>query len=141
MSENLITNGQNPDTPMALTRWATRAYQKTIVGTVGTIADIVEETNFKSPAVAVIGDVVNEREHINWFENRPLFGKRIAVTRTRAQAGSLSKRLQELGAEVLEMPTIKTTLPDDKQSMVQGVADAHKYDWLVFSSPNGVEHF
>ena len=85
--------------------------------------------------------MVKERENINWFETRPLFGKRVAVTRTRAQAGSLSKRLKDLGAQVLEMPTIKTTLPDQKESMVSGVTDAHKYDWIVFSSPNGVEYF
>ncbi|MCX6875188.1 MAG: uroporphyrinogen-III C-methyltransferase [Verrucomicrobia bacterium] len=136
-----IENGAAPNTPIALTRWATTARQSTIEGTLATIADIADKANFSSPAVAVIGSVVTERKKINWFEKRPLFGKRIVVTRTREQAGELSKALRNLGADVVELPTIRIALPDDHQGFAEMVTSAHEYDWLVFSSPNGVEHF
>ena len=139
--EEFVKGGAAVETPIALTRWATTGKHQTVQGTLGTIADIVEEKKFKSPAVAVIGEVVREREKINWFETRPLFGKRIVVTRTREQAGGLSKRLGELGADVIELPTIKIEAPQDKRDFAESVAEAHTYDWLVFTSPNGVEKF
>ncbi|HBE95550.1 MAG TPA: uroporphyrinogen-III C-methyltransferase [Verrucomicrobiales bacterium] len=139
--EELVKGSADPTTPIALTRWATTGNHRTVQGTLETIADIVEEANFKSPAVAVIGGVVKERERINWFETRPLFGKKIVVTRTREQAGGLSKRLGELGADVIELPTIQIEPPKDKRDFAQMVADCHTYDWLVFTSPNGVEKF
>lgn len=139
--EEFIKGGADPGTLIALTRWATTGKHRTVQGTLGNIADIVEEQNFKSPAVAVIGDVVKEREKINWFETRPLFGKRIVVTRTRQQAGGLSKRLGELGADVIEFPTIRIEPPQDRRDFAESVAEAHTYDWLVFTSPNGVERF
>lgn len=136
-----IENGAAATTPIALTRWATTGAQKTITGTLADIADTAERTGFTSPAVAVIGDVVREREKINWFENRPLFGKRIVVTRTREQAGELSKQLAELGADVIELPTIRIEHPQDRLTFADMVTHAHEYDWLVFTSPNGVERF
>jgi uroporphyrinogen III methyltransferase/synthase len=136
-----IEHGAEAQTPIALTRWATTGSQKTIVGTLETIADIAEAEKFSSPAVAVIGDVVKEREKINWFEKRPLFGKRIVVTRTREQAGELSKALRDLGADVIELPTIRIELPEDRLGFAEMVTHAHEYDWLVFTSPNGVEKF
>jgi uroporphyrinogen III methyltransferase/synthase len=136
-----IDNGADPNTPIALTRWATTARQSTIEGTLATIADIADKANFSSPAVAVIGGVVTERKKINWFEKRPLFGKRIVVTRTREQAGELSKALRDLGADVIELPTIRIEPPEDRLGFAEMVTSAHEYDWLVFSSPNGVEHF
>ena len=137
----LIDNGADPATPIALTRWATTGAQKTITGTLSDIADIAGRVDFGSPAVAVIGSVVGEREKINWFEKRPLFGKRIVVTRTREQAGELSKALRDLGADVIELPTIRIEHPEDKQGFAEMVTHAHEYDWLVFTSPNGVERF
>ena len=138
---SFIENGAASDTPIALIRWATTGSQKTIEGTLTDIADIAERVNFTSPAVAVIGNVVNERKKINWFENRPLFGKRIVVTRTREQAGELSKALRDLGADVVELPTIRIEPPEDQREFVELVTHAHEYDWLVFTSPNGVERF
>lgn len=138
---SFIENGAAPETPIALTRWATTGSQSTIEGTLATIADIAEAKNFESPAVAVIGDVVKERAKINWFEKRPLFGKKIVVTRTREQAGELSKSLADLGADVIELPTIRIEAPDDKLGFAEMVTHAHEYDWLVFTSPNGVEKF
>jgi len=139
--ESLITGGAKAETPIALTRWATTGQHRSIVGTIETIAAIAEEQNFKSPAVAVIGDVVKEREKISWFEKRPLFGKKVVVTRTREQASALSKDLFQLGADVLEIPTIRIEHPDNKKAFAQGVADVHTYDWLIFTSPNGAERF
>jgi uroporphyrinogen III methyltransferase / synthase len=136
-----VEHGAAAETPIALTRWATTGAQKTIVGTLSDIADIAERENFSSPAVAVIGNVVNERKKINWFEQRPLFGKRIVVTRTREQAGELSRALRDLGADVIELPTIRIEPPEDRQEFAELVTHVHEYDWLVFTSPNGVERF
>ena len=141
IAASLVAGGADPATPIALTRWATTGSQKTITGSLADIADIAERADFGSPAVAVVGDVVRERAKINWFEKRPLFGKRIVVTRTREQAGGLSRELSALGADVVELPTIRIELPDDRQGFAEGVTHAHEYDWLVFSSPNGVERF
>lgn len=139
--EALIQHGANPETPMALVRWATTGKQKSLVATIGTMADHAEEAKFKAPAVAIIGDVVKEKDKLDWFEGRPLHGKKVVVTRTRSQASELSKQLTGLGAEVIEIPTIKIEHPDDKQEFVEGVGSVHTYDWLVFTSPNGVERF
>ena len=141
ITTSLIANGAAADTPIALTRWATTGAQKTLVGTLASIAGIAERENFGAPAVAVIGNVVRERAKINWFEKRPLFGKRIVVTRTRDQAGELSKALRDLGADVIELPTIRIEHPDDHREFAEFVTHAHEYDWLVFTSPNGVERF
>ncbi|NNM28261.1 MAG: uroporphyrinogen-III C-methyltransferase [Akkermansiaceae bacterium] len=136
-----VQHGADPGTPMALTRWATTGRHRTITGTLATMADVAEAEGFKSPAVAVIGDVVLEREKGNWFEHRPLLGERIVVTRTREQAGELSRMLADLGADVMELPTIRIEPPEDRLGFAQLVADVHSYDWLVFTSPNGVERF
>jgi uroporphyrinogen III methyltransferase/synthase len=141
IAASFIANGASPETPIALTRWATTTSQKTIVGTLATIADVADAEKFSSPAVAVIGEVVNERKSINWFENKPLFGKRIVVTRTREQAGELRKSLRDLGADVIELPTIRIEGPPDRHEFAELVTHAHEYDWLVFTSPNGVERF
>lgn len=138
---SLIEHGADPATPFALTQWATTGSQRTVTATLATIADAAEREQIGSPAVAVIGSVVNEREKINWFEKRPLFGKRIVVTRTREQAGELSRALRELGADVVELPTIRIEHPEDKQGFAEMVTHAHEYDWIVFTSPNGVEKF
>ena len=136
-----VKHGADPDTPMALTRWATTGRHRTITGTIGTMADVADKAKFASPAVAVIGGVVTERDKINWFEKRPLLGKRIVVTRTREQAGELSAQLRDLGADVVELPTIRIEPPKDRQGFAEAVTSAHSYDWLVFTSPNGVERF
>lgn len=136
-----IENGADPETPMALVRWATHGRQQTLIATLGTMAQRVQETGFKAPAVAVVGPVVTERQHINWFENRPLFGRRIIVTRTRQQIGALSKKLRLLGADVIEMPTIRIEEPHNLMAFGELVQDCHTYEWIVFTSPNGVEAF
>lgn len=136
-----IKHGASPDTPMALVRWATHGCQQTLVATLGTMATRVKEAGFKAPAVAVVGDVVKERANINWFESRPLFGKRIVVTRTRQQIGVLSKKLRDLGADVIELPTIRIEDPVDLLGFGEMVRDCHNYEWIIFTSPNGVDAF
>jgi uroporphyrinogen III methyltransferase/synthase len=91
--------------------------------------------------VTVIGDVVKLREKLNWFEQKPLFGQRIVVTRTREQASQLSRQLLERGAEVLEVPTIRIVPPKQKEPLVEALAGLGAYDWLIFTSPNGVTAF
>lgn len=141
ITAQLIANGADPATPVGMVRWGTRGDQESIEGTLGTIADLVAEKKFRSPAVTVIGGVVGLRAKLNWFEKRPLFGKRVVVTRTRQQASQLSRQLQELGAEVLEIPTIRTEAPDDPQLVVDALLALNTYSWLVFTSPNGVDGF
>lgn len=141
IADKLVANGMSGDTPVGMVRWGTYGEQETITGTLATIAGIVEEAGFKSPAVTIIGTVVELRDRLNWFEKRPLFGQRIVVTRTRSQAGQLSSRLSEMGADVLEIPTIKTVAPDDQQPLIDGILGLNTYSWLVFTSPNGVDWF
>ncbi len=141
VSDELQSHGMAPDTPVALVRWATTGQQETLSGTLATIADQAEAVAFKAPAVAVFGGVVTLRDQLNWFETKPLFGKRVVVTRTRKQAGVLSTKLRDLGAEVFELPTIRIDPPKDLRAFGELVQDAHSYDWLIFTSPNGVESF
>ena len=141
IAQELMAHGASADLPVALVRWGTTGQQRTLTGRLADIAQKVQETGFKAPAVCIFGDVVKLRENLNWFEKRPLSGKRIVVTRTRKQAGALSSRLRELGADVLEMPTIRIEPPTDLKEFGLLVADVHTYDWLVFTSPNGVDAF
>lgn len=137
----LQQHGMAPETSVALVRWGTTGKQETLVGTVADIAQKVDDSDFKAPAVAVFGEVVRLREKLNWFEKRPLSGKRIVVTRARQQAGLLSAGLRELGADVLELPTIRIEPPSDLKTFGELVQDVHQYDWLIFTSPNGVTAF
>ncbi|HEX8312783.1 MAG TPA: uroporphyrinogen-III C-methyltransferase [Chthoniobacteraceae bacterium] len=141
ITEAFRSHGAAPETPVALVRWGTTGQQQTLRGTLGDIAQRVIEAGFSAPAVAVIGDVVKLRDTLNWFETRPLFGKRIVVTRTRKQAGSLSAGLRNLGADVFELPTIRIDPPKDLLAFAELVRDVHTYEWLVFTSPNGVTAF
>lgn len=143
ITQSILEAGGDPELPVALVRWATTGQHRTITGTLSTIAGIAERENFQAPAVAVFGTVVNCRETLNWFEGRPLQGKRVVVTRTRKQASKMSRRLRELGADVLEMPTIRIgpSQGEDAREFAELVADAHTYDWLLFTSPNAVEYF
>jgi uroporphyrinogen III methyltransferase/synthase len=141
ITKSLIDHGANPEMPVALVRWGTTGRQRTIRGKLHNISGIVKETGFAAPAVAVFGEVVGLRDKLNWFENKPLFGKKIVVTRSRQQAGVLSAGLRELGADVYELPTIKIEPPKDLLEFGQLVQDCHTYDWIVFTSPNGVTAF
>lgn len=141
IATELIKHGLSTETPVGMIRWGTRGRQQSIDGTLATIADLVESRNFGAPAITVIGDVVKLRSKLNWFEHRPLFGQRVVVTRTRDQASELSARLLELGAEVLEIPTIKIEMPENKKDLMEALLALGEYDWIVFTSPNGVTAF
>jgi uroporphyrinogen III methyltransferase / synthase len=141
IANEMMANGARKDLPVALIRWATTGRQQTLVGTVENIAARAVAAEFSAPAVAVFGDVVELRDKLNWFEDRPLSGKRIVVTRTRTQAGVLTKQLCDLGADVIELPTIRIEPPTDLRAFAELVQDAHSYDWIVFTSPNGVNAF
>ena len=141
ITREMLANGVRRDLPVALVRWGTTRRQQTLIGTLATIAQRVIEAQFEAPAVAVFGDVVSLRKDLNWYENRPLSGKRIVVTRTRKQAGALSDQLRGLGADVIELPTIRIEPPTELRGFAELVQDAHVYDWIVFTSPNGVDAF
>lgn len=141
ISAELISHGLDAKTPVGMVRWGTTGRQQSIQGTLGTIAELVEQKNFSAPALTIIGDVVTLREKLNWFEKRPFFGRRIVVTRTRDQASELSARLTEMGADVLEIPTIKIEAPENKSDLMDALLGLGEYDWIVFTSPNGVDSF
>ena len=142
ISNELIAGGRNPETSVACIRWGTRADQQTVTGTLGNIAQRVAEANLKPPAITVVGDVVALRdEGLDWFEKRSLFGRRVVVTRALAQAGELSRELEALGAEVLEFPTIEIRPPEDFGPLDDAIRNLDSFDWIVFTSVNGVEAF
>ena len=141
IADSLVANGMSAKTPVAMVRWGTTGRQQTIEGTLATIADVVTKNKFTAPAVTIIGDVVKLRKKLNWFEKRPLFGQRIVVTRTRDQASQLSRQLLERGAEVLEIPTIRIAPTDERQNLADAMLELNSYDWMIFTSPNGVTSF
>jgi uroporphyrinogen III methyltransferase/synthase len=138
---HLAAEGKPPGTPVALIRWGTRSSQRTVVGTLGDIVEKAQAANMEPPTVIVVGEVVRLREQLNWFEARPLFGKRILVTRPREQAGELSRILREHGGDPIECPTVQIVPPEDWRELDEALADLHRYQWLVFTSVNGVRPF
>src|SRR5450432_1806767 len=141
IAQQMMDHGARPDVPVALVRWGTTGRQKVVRGTLQNIAQRAVEEDFAPPAVAVFGEVVSLGKELQWQEDRLLSGKRIVVTRTRKQAGALSNGLRNLGAEVIELPTIRIEPPSDVRAFAVLVQDAHAYDWIVFTSPNGVSAF
>jgi len=141
VAQKMMEHGVRADLPVALIRWGTTGRQEVICGTLQDIAQQVAERNFAPPAIAVFGEVVSLEKELHWQDQRPLAGRRIVVTRTRKQAGALSGQLRDLGAEVIELPTIRIEPPSDLRAFAELVQDAHAYDWIVFTSPNGVTSF
>lgn len=142
ITARLIENGRDQNTPAALVRCGTRVNQSTLISTLGRIADDVQRLNITPPAILIVGEVVRLRERLKWFETRPLFGKKIVVTRARSQASELSKRLIELGARVIECPTIEIVAPADHFSSLDfAIGSLSTFDLIVFTSVNGVEKF
>ncbi len=137
----MMARGVRADLPVALVRWGTTGRQEVVRDTLATIAQQVAEQNFAPPAVAIFGEVVSLGKELDWQKKRPLAGKRIVVTRTRKQAGALSELQRDFGDEVIELPTIRIEPPSDLRAFAELVQDAHGYDWIVFTSPNGVTAF
>ena len=136
--QKLIEHGMNPDMPAATIRWGTTPRQRTVTGTVATLAARVAEAKLGPPALTIVGRVVNLRDTMNWFERRPLFGQTVVVTRTRQQASELSERLAALGANVIEAPTIELAPPGEWSGVDEALSRIAAYDWVVFTSANGV---
>lgn len=137
----LAAEGKPLDTPVALIRWGTRADQKTVVGTLADIVEKAEQARLEPPTTIVVGPVVRLREQLNWFETRPLFGKRILVTRAKEQAGELSQLLRSYGGDPVECPTIQIVPPASWGELDEAIAELSLYQWLVFTSVNGVRPF
>jgi uroporphyrinogen III methyltransferase/synthase len=141
ITQKLIDFGRSPETPVAVVRWASTPQQRSVVGTLATICDVVAQADIKPPALVIIGEVVKLRSTIDWFEKRPLFGRRIIVTRTREQASDLVAQLEEHGAECLEYSTIHIEPVDDYRIIDQAIAEIDGYQWLLFTSLNAVTYF
>ena len=141
ITARLVENGRPADTPAALVRWGTHPEQRTLVTTLGNAYDDVQKAQLKPPAIFIVGNVVRLRDQLNWFETKPLFGKTFVVTRARAQASSLTKRLEEEGAAVLEVPAIRITDPEDYAPLDNAIDHLAQYRWVLFTSANGVDRF
>ncbi|MFZ6017017.1 MAG: uroporphyrinogen-III C-methyltransferase [Nitrospirota bacterium] len=138
LTEKLITNGRSPDTPVAVIRWGTRPDQRTITGTLKNIVELVKDKDIKPPAVMVVGDVVRLRESLKWYEKKSMFGHRILVTREQPEGFEI---LEELGAEIIEFPTIEIAPPESYNELDKSIDKIETYDWLIFTSKNGVNYF
>lgn len=139
--DKLLGHGRAGDTPAAVMCWGTKPEQETVTGTLGTIVELAQRRGVGPPAVLVVGDVVRLRDRLNWFEHRPLFGKRILVTRTREQAGRFAELLEGQGAKVIEVPLIEIVPPTSWAPADQAIERLETYGWVIFTSVNGVEEF
>ena len=143
IAEQLIAHGRDASTPVAVVEWATMSSQRTIAGTLATIAADVRMAGVQPPAVTVVGEVARLRERLRWFDARPLSGIRVLVTRTREQASELSRLLAEQGAEPIELPTIEIVETGDPAAIERTIEDLRTsaYNWAVFTSPNAIRIF
>ncbi len=142
--EKLVTFGKDEKTPVALIRWGTTQRQEVLEGTLADIVEKVSLTKFSAPAIIVVGEVVSLRKQLKWFEKKPLFSKTVIVTRNRGQASKLSSSLVGLGANVIELPTIKIVPPDSYDKVDKAIErqiPEKYYDWLIFTSVNSVASF
>lgn len=137
----LIQNGWSPFTPIALIEWGTLPSQRTLVSTLKEIVSQAVAKNFQSPAVVVVGQVVKMREKLSWFENKPLFGQRVVITRSEHQLEDLADLLSEQGAEVIPFPVIKIVPAKNYSALDKAIKNISSYDWLIFTSANGVHYF
>lgn len=141
ITDNLMQAGLAKTTPAALVRWGTTCHQESLIGRVETIAILAREHSLKPPALLIVGEVVRLHKSLNWFESRPLFGKGIVVTRAREQASALKHSLEQAGACCYEFPTIEIKPYEDATHLHQYINRLNEYDWLIFTSVNGVKYF
>ena len=141
ITTKLIKAGAAKETPAAVIQWGTLGRQKTIHGTLATLAKKVKIEQLTAPAIIVIGKVVKLSEKLNWYEKKPLFNKKIVITRAQAQAGKLAQKLRLLGADVLEFPLIKISPPTTLEPLEKAIKTCETYHWLVFTSLNGITIF
>lgn len=138
ITSKLIEHGKSPDTPTAVVRWGTRPDQKTVVSTLKNIAGLVAEEKIRPPAVMVVGNVVKLRDTLKWYENKPLFGQRILITREYTKD---YEPLEDLGAEIFEFPTIETAPPESYKELDESIDKVETYNWIIFTSANGFKYF
>jgi uroporphyrinogen III methyltransferase/synthase len=141
IAAELIKNGRDPETPVALIRWGTLPEQETTIGKLKNIGEIARTKKIRPPVVILVGEVIELREKLNWFEHLPLFGKKILVTRAREQASDLSERVRDLGGIPIEFPTIEVIPPESWADADHCAAQMAVYDWVIFTSANGVKFF
>lgn len=135
----LMEHGKPGDTPAACVRWGTTPAQRSVTSDLAHLPEVVRQAGIKPPAVTIVGSVVELKDELGWFENLPLFGKRVLVTRTRNQAGKLSRALRRLGAEPVEVPTIEVLPPSDPEPLRRAVGSLADYDLVMLTSANGVQ--
>lgn len=141
ISQSLLENGKRPDTPAAVISRATTPHQRTVVAPLNEIADAVAQAGLHAPSLIIVGDCVSQRAELAWFENKPLFGQKIGITRPVGQAEPQIKRAFELGAQPVLMPSIRIEPVDDWSKVDATLTRLADYDWLVFTSVNGVNAF
>ncbi len=141
ITANLQAAGMAPDMPVAVIRWGTTCRQRVLVSTLDKVAAEAGRLGFKAPSLVVVGQVVRLRETLNVFEKKPLLGKGVVVTRSREQASELATQLEELGACCLQFPTIRIEPLDDYAELETAILGLQRYDWVIFTSVNGVSHF
>jgi uroporphyrinogen III methyltransferase/synthase len=139
IASKLMAHGRSAQTPVAVIHWGTRPQQQVVTGNLQDIAE--RAADLQPPTIIVVGEVVSLREQLNWFERLPLFGKRIVITRGRDQAASLRQTLTELGAEVIEIPTIEIRDPDSWEPLDAAIHRLGEFDYLLVTSANGVRNF
>jgi uroporphyrinogen III methyltransferase/synthase len=140
IAAKLIDGGMSADTPAAAVQWGTHPHQRTVTGTLTTLSDVMQREGISAPVITIIGAVVSLREEIAWFDQRPLFGKRIVVTRARSQSASLSGRLASMGARVMEMPATQIEA-GDTEPLRNALSRLNEYGWIMFTSQNAVRLF
>ncbi len=141
IANQIMKYGRDGRTPAMCVRWGTRPDQQTVTGTLENIADRIEEAGIKPPATVILGEVVRLREKLTWFERLPLFGRKIIVTRAKEQASGLSEKLRALGAHAVEFPVIEIQPAADPGPLDRAIDNLAAYDWLIFTSVNGVRYF
>jgi uroporphyrinogen III methyltransferase/synthase len=139
--DNLTRNGRAPETPVALIQWGTRTDQRVVTGTLQDIVPKVKEAKLGPPAIIVVGEVVKLRDKLNWYESKPLFGKRIVVTRSRDQASIFAEMLIDRGATTIEFPTIDVVPPSDWRELDTAISGIDKFSWIIFTSANAIRFF
>ena len=140
--KKLLSNGMPSDMPVIITSWGTLPTQNSAVGTLADIVDKVKENRgITTPAVILVGRIVNLRNYINWFENKPLFGKNIIITRASEQSAALRDKLHSYGANVIELPSIKTVPVKSWNTVDSAIKNFNKYNYVIFTSVNGVKYF
>lgn len=141
IASSLIEHGRPASAPTAVVQWGARPEQRTVVAPLEEIADVVEREGMGSPALVIIGDVVTLRPRLRWYDQQPLFGQRVLVTRAREQASDLARKLREVGASPTVVPTIEIEPPDDPAPLLRAAREVGAYDWLALTSTNGVARF